>query len=172
MYWYIVFKLQCHVCKKLLNLCTKSQKTFNNLVEFLIGCLQGVPCLTSVCRVFHVWPVSAGCSMFDQCLQGVLCLTSVCRVFYVWPVSAGCSMFDQCMQGVPCLTSVCRVFHVWPVSFALRSTLDIYYMYTFKWSWLYGSLINNYLCNQCLSPLKLWVWILLMGRCTQYKIMW
>ena len=27
-------------------------------------------------------------------------------------------------------------------------------------SWLYGSWIYNYLCNQCLSPLKLWVWIL------------
>ena len=26
------------------------------------------------------------------------------------------------------------------------------------WSWLYGSWIHNYLCNQCLSPLKLWVW--------------
>jgi hypothetical protein len=29
-----------------------------------------------------------------------------------------------------------------------------------SWSWLYGSWIYNYLCNQCLSPLKLWVWIL------------
>ena len=26
------------------------------------------------------------------------------------------------------------------------------------WSWLYGSWIYNYLCNQCLSPLTLWVW--------------
>ena len=25
-----------------------------------------------------------------------------------------------------------------------------------SWSWLYGSWINNYLCNQCLSPLKSW----------------
>jgi len=24
-------------------------------------------------------------------------------------------------------------------------------------SWSYGSWIYNYLCNQCLSPLKLWV---------------
>ena len=28
-------------------------------------------------------------------------------------------------------------------------------------SWLYGSWIYNYLCNQCLSPLTLWVRILL-----------
>jgi hypothetical protein len=27
------------------------------------------------------------------------------------------------------------------------------------WSWSYGSWIYNYLCNQCLWPLKLWVWI-------------
>jgi hypothetical protein len=38
--------------------------------------------------------------------------------------------------------------------------------------WSYGSLIYNYLCNQCLSPLKLWVWIPLMQRCTRYNVMW
>ena len=27
-----------------------------------------------------------------------------------------------------------------------------------QWSWSYGSLIYNYLYNQCLSPLKLWGW--------------
>ena len=30
-----------------------------------------------------------------------------------------------------------------------------------SWSWSYGSWIYNYLCNQCLSPLTLWVRILL-----------
>ena len=29
-----------------------------------------------------------------------------------------------------------------------------------------------YLCNPCLSPLKLWVRIPLMPRCTRYNIMW
>jgi len=33
-------------------------------------------------------------------------------------------------------------------------------------------LTTNYRCNQCLSPLKLWVWIPLMARCTWYNIMW
>jgi hypothetical protein len=33
-------------------------------------------------------------------------------------------------------------------------------------SWPYGSLIYNYLCNQCLSPLMLWVQISIMARCT------
>jgi hypothetical protein len=31
---------------------------------------------------------------------------------------------------------------------------------------------GNYLCNQCLSPLKLWVQITLMVTCTRYNIMW
>jgi hypothetical protein len=30
----------------------------------------------------------------------------------------------------------------------------------------YSSWIYNYLCNQCLSPPKLWVWIPLMARYT------
>ena len=41
-----------------------------------------------------------------------------------------------------------------------------------SWPWSYGSQIYNYIYNQCLSPLKLWFWILLMARCTQYNIMW
>jgi hypothetical protein len=35
-----------------------------------------------------------------------------------------------------------------------------------RWSWLYGSWIYNYLCNQCLSPLTLWVPISIRARCT------
>jgi hypothetical protein len=31
------------------------------------------------------------------------------------------------------------------------------YIQGVSWSWLHGSWIYNYLCNQCLSPLKLWV---------------
>jgi hypothetical protein len=37
-------------------------------------------------------------------------------------------------------------------------------------SWSYGSRICNYQCNQCLSPLTLWVLIPLMARCTRYNI--
>ena len=32
-----------------------------------------------------------------------------------------------------------------------------------SWSWSYGSWIYNYLCNQCLLPLKLWVRIPFIG---------
>ena len=34
------------------------------------------------------------------------------------------------------------------------------------WSWSYGSWVYKYLCNQCLSPLMLWVRILIRARCT------
>jgi len=35
-----------------------------------------------------------------------------------------------------------------------------------SWSWSYGIWIYNCLCNQCLSPLILWVWISIRVRCT------
>jgi len=41
-----------------------------------------------------------------------------------------------------------------------------------SWLWSYGSWIHNYLCNQCLSPLKLWIRIPLMAMCSRYNIMW
>jgi hypothetical protein len=34
------------------------------------------------------------------------------------------------------------------------------------WSRSNGSRIYNYLCNQCLSPLMLWVWIPIRSSCT------
>ena len=41
-----------------------------------------------------------------------------------------------------------------------------------SWSWSYGSWIYNYLCDQCLPPLKLWVRTPFKARCTRYNIMW
>ena len=35
-----------------------------------------------------------------------------------------------------------------------------------------GRWIYNNLCNQCLSPLKLWVRTRFMTRCTRYNIIW
>ena len=39
-----------------------------------------------------------------------------------------------------------------------------------SWPWSYGSWIYNYLCNQCLTPLELWVWTLFTVRCTRYNM--
>jgi hypothetical protein len=44
--------------------------------------------------------------------------------------------------------------------------------YIWGLSWSYSSWIYNYLCNQCLSPLKLLVQTLFMARCVWYNIMW
>jgi len=41
-----------------------------------------------------------------------------------------------------------------------------------SWSWSYGNWIYHYLCQLCLSLLKLWARIHLMARCTWYNIMW
>jgi hypothetical protein len=49
--------------------------------------------------------------------------------------------------------------------FCLRKPSCMLYLYTMfclqmsstAWPWSYGSWIYNYLCYQCLSPLKLWV---------------
>ena len=48
--------------------------------------------------------------------------------------------------------------------------LHIIYIVVLSWSWSYG--IYQYLCNQCISSLTLWVWFPLMARCTSYNIMW
>ena len=42
-----------------------------------------------------------------------------------------------------------------------------------KWSWSYGSWIYNYMCNQCISPFKLWVRIqlIIVTRCSRYNVM-
>jgi hypothetical protein len=34
-----------------------------------------------------------------------------------------------------------------------------------SWPWSYGSWIYNYLCNQCLPPLMMWVRISIRARC-------
>jgi len=39
-----------------------------------------------------------------------------------------------------------------------------------SWSWSHDSFI--YLCNQSLSPPKLWVRILFIVRCTRHNVMW
>jgi hypothetical protein len=45
-------------------------------------------------------------------------------------------------------------------------TLSLYVIKEPSWPWSYGSWIYNYLCNQCLSPLMLWVRISIRARCT------
>jgi hypothetical protein len=79
-----------------------------------------------------------------------------CILFYWWQ-----PFYEICQQ--------CVSPHVHEVDGLLFS---VFLPLGLSWSWLYGSWIYNYLCNQCLSPLKLWVLTLFMARCTWYNIMW
>jgi hypothetical protein len=63
---------------------------------------------------------------------------------------------------------------VWP-SFSFRNEgydPDLVFQRLWRvWSWSYCSWIYNYMCNQCLLPLQLWILFPLMLRSTRYNIM-
>ena len=65
--------------------------------------------------------------------------------------------------------------NVWVLIFHIIIYFEIYYFQEWyiilycnwegpSWYWSYGSWIYNFMCNQCLSPLKLWVRIPLMAN--------
>ena len=66
-------------------------------------------------------------------------------------------------RGICCRDLIIVWFHLsmqsLPISIKVLE-LEVYFI---SIDWSYGSWIYNYLCNQCLSPLKLWV---------RYNIMW
>jgi hypothetical protein len=63
-------------------------------------------------------------------------------------------------------TMMARIMHF----FRYSNMYDLQYLYNHyvgpSWPWSHRSWIYNYLCNQCLSPLMLWVRILIRARCT------
>ena len=62
--------------------------------------------------------------------------------------------------------------HLWSRICCLLYAVGIHVLLCIgSWSWSYDSCIYKYLCNQCLSPLKLWVRSLLVTRCTRYNTM-
>ena len=66
---------------------------------------------------------------------------------------------------------ICGVIDIQFDNLHRRYSIAIFIRRT-PWSGSYVSWIYNYLCNQCLSPLKLWVRTPFMARCTRYSIMW
>jgi hypothetical protein len=53
--------------------------------------------------------------------------------------------------------------------------LSLFKLSFHKSTWTFALLIYwifNYLCNRCISQLKLWVLILIILRCTRYNIVW
>jgi len=65
---------------------------------------------------------------------------------------------------------VCVFFNI--LIFLLKHAEGVIVLLGLSWPWSYGSWIYNYLCTQCLSPLKLWVRIPLMARCIRYNIIY
>jgi len=59
-----------------------------------------------------------------------------------------------------------KIIKHYPMTGRLIVTQGYWNLFQLQFKW------NRYLCNPCLSPLKLWVWIPLMVRCTRYNIMW
>jgi hypothetical protein len=53
-----------------------------------------------------------------------------------------------------------RFYYLAPLIQSIESILKCIIQQGPLCPWSYGSWIYNYLCNQCLSPLKLWVWTL------------
>ena len=70
---------------------------------------------------------------------------------------------------IHCICKYCIYCLIWTSLY-----LCIWYIekYGSSWSWSYVTWIYSYPCNQCLSPLKLWVRIPFMASCTRYNIMW
>jgi hypothetical protein len=68
-----------------------------------------------------------------------------------------------CPLEVRCLTPVSCDF----ISHAVQRILFISELVFFTWGKAWGVPDDNYLCNRCVSPLKLWVWTPLMARCTR-----
>jgi len=61
------------------------------------------------------------------------------------------------------------VLHVVNTSTLMNIKIPLISQFTqLLWLWWYGSWIYNYLCNKCLSPLKLCIWTTFMARCTRY----
>jgi len=82
-------------------------------------------------------------------------------------------------EGKPPLNTIYKqvsIGYAAKTTFLYQNYLNLYTPYISKYIsgplWSYGSWIYNNLCNQCLSPLMLWVRIPLMTGWTWYKIMW
>ena len=104
--------------------------------------------------------------------------------FHILKGSRGqCALSFLCTEGLYQITFSVYWWHMpWHMSIKMINIISSENK-SFKFYWLYNFLlwqiiilyfdfvlwIYNYLWNHCLSPLKLWVRIPLMARCTRYN---
>ena len=108
----------------------------------------------------------------------VLCICFVDRClsffnFFLWRLC--CLFFDIWIPITPLVSSNSSLLTGDEIYFSIANQLLNNTLLRSKgpsWSLSYGNWIYNDLCNQCLSPLKLWVRTPFMARCTRYNIMW
>ena len=122
--------------------------------------------LTRIC-MWSIWRVSIKHDLFQTRVPYVKDLKSKCKALSSPDKPSASNMLtsSKCPGQICCTTIIYRNSE--PV-LNIR-TLNILHLFIKgpSLSWSYGCWIYNYLCNQCLSPLKLWVRTTFMARCTR-----
>ena len=115
----------------------------------------------------HKTPIWKKITKFDSCEKKTLpnakflCMTENVRK---WHCQKCLYVFDLVESGDKELIFIMTPMFVLISQQTPRPNPQIYQgaaIAMIVWSWIY-----NYLCNQCLSPLMLWVWISIRVRCT------
>jgi len=111
-------------------------------------------------------------SKYFGCTKGMYCIVKICTIYCTVNIVGGlkiCTIY--CTVNIVSVLKVC-VLPYFKCSSCTKGVYSVLYHKGPSWSWLYGSLIYNYMCNRCLSQLTLWVWTPFIVRCTGYNIMW
>ena len=120
-----------------------------------------------ICAYFTPWP-GFPTSCFFFVLIELMWEVNVCFVYINGIVDHHCLNFlFMIVLNTNKIEYIIFLFHFRGISFSkrLHNKCD-------KWGIPYKDYYNYNLCNQCISPFKLWVRITLMARYTRYNIMW
>jgi hypothetical protein len=122
---------------------------------------------TTTCAIsdYHHW----SCEFEPHSLQGVLNTTFGTKLWTFMNYLVACmegNWGPNCEENCTCITD--NTMNCSKTDGLGRGTFPL--ELEPSWSWSFGSWIYNYLCNQWLSPLELWVWTAFIARCTRYNI--
>jgi hypothetical protein len=126
--------------------------------------------ITSIVESLIGWIVILVCVETDiitsiavSLIGGIVILVSVCVETFKTDVIVFVANFIMCFRHERSISTYgyswkkIKEIDICPVKYRYLSFHIVFLL--LSWSWSYGSWIYNYLCNQCLSPLTLWVWI-------------